>query len=96
MLPLSFIQYFTSSYKLNIYIYIYIYIKYCNINVFGSFDLFVIYISERKPCNNQRPRCDIEWLHVTNHLYHVSCSIVNSENVVYILQRTFSNDFGFI
>ena len=31
---------------------------------------FVIYISERKPCNNRRPRCDIEWLHVTNHLYH--------------------------
>ena len=22
------------------------------------------------PCNNQRPRCDIAWLHVTNHLYH--------------------------
>ena len=39
-------------------------------NAFVSFDLFVIYISERKPCNHQRPRCDIEWLHVTNHLFH--------------------------
>ena len=24
----------------------------------------------RESCNNQRPRCDITWLHVTNHLYH--------------------------
>ena len=27
-------------------------------------------ITLRELCNNQRPRCDIGWLHVTNHLYH--------------------------
>jgi len=27
-------------------------------------------INVREPCNNQRPRCDIVCLHVTNHLYH--------------------------
>jgi hypothetical protein len=26
-------------------------------------------ITLRKPCINQRPRCDIAWLHVTNHLW---------------------------
>ena len=26
-------------------------------------------ITLREPCNNQLPRCDIAWLHVTNHLY---------------------------
>jgi hypothetical protein len=57
-------------------------------NAFVSFDLFVIYLSERKPCNNQRPRCDIEWLHVTNHLYHGSRSIVDSENCsIYITKN---------
>ena len=24
----------------------------------------------RDPCKNQRPRCDIAWLHVINHSYH--------------------------
>jgi len=42
------------------------------------------FITLGEPCNNQRPRCDITWLHVTNHLYHgFSRSIVlllNSEN----------------
>ena len=28
------------------------------------------FITLREPCNNQRPRCDIAWLHITNHLYH--------------------------
>ena len=28
------------------------------------------FITLREPCNNQRPRCQIAWLHVTNHLYH--------------------------
>ena len=28
------------------------------------------FITLREPCNNQRPRYDITWLHVTNHLYH--------------------------
>jgi hypothetical protein len=27
-------------------------------------------ITLREPSNNQRPRCDIARLHVTNHLYH--------------------------
>jgi hypothetical protein len=27
------------------------------------------FITLREPCNNQWPRCDIAWLHVTNHLY---------------------------
>ena len=67
-------------------------------NAFFSFDLFIVYIPERKQrlrtintrkheilntlkrgcslitlrelCNNQRSRCDIAWLRVTNHLYH--------------------------
>jgi hypothetical protein len=28
------------------------------------------FIALRDLCNNQQPRCDIAWLHVTNHLYH--------------------------
>jgi len=28
------------------------------------------FITLREPCNNQRPRCDSAWLHVTTHLYH--------------------------
>ena len=27
------------------------------------------FITLRVQCNNQQPRCDIAWLHVTNHLY---------------------------
>ena len=27
------------------------------------------FITLREPYNNQRPRCDIAWLHVTNQLY---------------------------
>jgi hypothetical protein len=30
----------------------------------------VVLLHLREPCNNQRPRWDIAWLHVTNHLYH--------------------------
>ena len=29
-----------------------------------------IFITLREPCNNQRPACDIAWLHVAIHLYH--------------------------
>ena len=32
----------------------------------------LFYYSQWEPCNNQRPRCDIAWLHATNHLYHGS------------------------
>jgi len=28
------------------------------------------FITLRELCNNQWPRCDIAWLHVTKHLYH--------------------------
>ena len=28
------------------------------------------FITLREPYNNQRPRRDIAWLHVTIHLYH--------------------------
>ena len=28
------------------------------------------FITLRELCSNQRPRCDIAWLHVINHLYH--------------------------
>jgi hypothetical protein len=28
------------------------------------------FITLRERCNNQRPRCDIELLHVTNNLHH--------------------------
>ena len=28
------------------------------------------FVTLREPCNNQQPRCDITWLHFTNHLYH--------------------------
>ena len=28
------------------------------------------FITLREPCNNQQTRCDIAWLHVTDHLYH--------------------------
>ena len=38
--------------------------RYCTLNLSCSF------ITIREPCNNQRPRCDIARLHVTNHLYH--------------------------
>ena len=38
--------------------------RYCTLNLGCSC------ITLREPCNNQRPRCDITWLHVTNHLYH--------------------------
>ena len=28
------------------------------------------FITIREPCNNQRPRCDIAWPHITIHLNH--------------------------
>ena len=32
------------------------------------------FITFRELSNNQRPRCDIAWVHVTNHLYHLYAS----------------------
>ena len=40
--------------------------------ILHTLNLGCCFITLREPCNNQRPRCDIAWLHVTNHLYH-SC-----------------------
>jgi hypothetical protein len=39
-------------------------------NVLRRLNLGCSFISLIEPCNNQRPRCDIAWLHVTYHLYH--------------------------
>jgi len=36
----------------------------------------------RKPCNNQRSRCHIAWLHVTNHLYHVWVKMVKQSQAL--------------
>jgi hypothetical protein len=33
----------------------------------------------RELCNNQRPRCDIRWVHATNHLYHGFPSLITME-----------------
>ena len=38
--------------------------------ILHTLNLDCSFITLREPCNNQRPRCDIAWLHVTNHLYH--------------------------
>ena len=35
-----------------------------------ALNLGISFITLREPCNNQRPRCDIAWLHVINYLYH--------------------------
>ena len=47
------------------------------LNLGGSF------ITLREQGNNQQPRCDITWLHVTNHLYlHVRLLNSLTENTV--------------
>jgi len=38
--------------------------------IFHALNLGFGSIILRQPCNSQRPRCDIAWLYVTNHLYH--------------------------
>jgi hypothetical protein len=48
------------------------------------------FITPSEPCNNKRPRCDIAWPHITNHLYH-GCLTFNSENVIEILHITFTH-----
>ena len=63
--------------------------KTCRYEILHTLNLGCSFSALGEPCNNQRPRCDIAWLHVANHLYHgFPSSIVepfNSENVVYIL-----------
>ena len=46
------------------------------------------FITLREPWNNQRPRCDIACLHVTNHLYHgfPNCSVC-----LMVFNATFNN-----
>ena len=41
--------------------------RYCTLSIWA---VVLSFITLREPCNNQRPRCEIAWLHVTNHLYH--------------------------
>jgi hypothetical protein len=38
--------------------------------ILHTLNLGCSFITLVEPCNNQQPRCDITWLHVTNHLYH--------------------------
>jgi hypothetical protein len=48
-------------------------------HLYHSLNLGCSFITFREPCNNQRPRCDIAWLHDTNHLYHslnLGCSFI--------------------
>ena len=42
----------------------------CRYEILHTLNLGSCFITLREPCNNQRPRCDIAWLNVTNHLYH--------------------------
>jgi hypothetical protein len=38
--------------------------------ILHTLNLGCSFIILREPCNNQRLRCDIAWLHVINYLYH--------------------------
>ena len=38
--------------------------------ILHTLNLDCSFITVTEPCINQRSRCDIAWLHVTNHLYH--------------------------
>ena len=38
--------------------------------ILHTLNMHCSFITVREPCNSQRPRCDIAWFHVTNHLYH--------------------------
>ena len=42
----------------------------CKCEILHTLSMDCCCITLREPCNNQRPRCDIVWLHVTNHLFH--------------------------
>ena len=42
----------------------------CRYEILHTLNLGCTFITLREPCNNQRLRCDIAWLHVTNHIYH--------------------------
>jgi hypothetical protein len=49
--------------------------------ILHTLNLGCYFITLKEPYNNQRPRCDIAWLHITNHLYHGSIvSPLNSEH----------------
>jgi hypothetical protein len=39
--------------------------------ILHTLNLECSFITLRKSCINQRPRCDIAWLHVTNHLWSI-------------------------
>ena len=38
-------------------------------DILHTLNLDCSFITLRESCNNQRPRCDIEWPNATNHLY---------------------------
>ena len=58
--------------------------------ILNTLNMGCSFITPREPCNNKRPRCDIAWPHITNHLYH-GCLTFNSENVIEILHITFTH-----
>ena len=41
----------------------------CRYEISHTLNLGCSFITLRESCNNQRPRCDIAWLLVTNQLY---------------------------
>ena len=47
-----------------------VYIPECRQQLRHTLNLVCSFITLREPCNNQRPRCDIELLHVANKVYH--------------------------
>jgi len=52
------------------------------------------FITLREPCNNQRPACDIAWLHVTSHLYHGFPSYIVKQSHALIVQQFNSENRG--
>ena len=52
------------------------------------------FITLREPCNNQRPACDIAWLHVTGHLYHCFLSYIVKQSHASIVQQFNSENRG--
>ena len=44
--------------------------------ILHTFILGCSFITLEEPCNNQRPKCNITWLHATNHLYYYFWAVV--------------------
>ena len=56
--------------------------------ILHTLNLGCSFIVLRELCNNQRPRCDIAWLHVTNHLYHGFPPSINITYTISIQRKT--------